>query len=47
MRSPRAERDGFSGKRVLSHLRTKVDRSGKTLFLDDVDCFLHNCAVLP
>lgn len=45
MRSPRAERDRlFRVSESYPILRTKVDRSGKNiLFLDDVDCFLHNC----
>lgn len=45
MRSPREERDRLfrvSGSYPI--LRAKVDKSGKhILFLDDVDCFLHNC----
>ncbi|MDQ7832161.1 MAG: PilZ domain-containing protein [Desulfovibrionaceae bacterium] len=45
MRAPRAERDRlFRVSESYPILRTKVDRSGKNiLFLDDVDCFLHNC----
>jgi Tfp pilus assembly protein PilZ len=45
MRSPRPERDRlFRVSESYPILRTKVDRSGRNiLFLDDVDCFLHNC----
>ncbi|QLA20214.1 hypothetical protein GD604_11035 [Desulfolutivibrio sulfoxidireducens] len=45
MRSPRAERDRlFRVSESYPILRAKVDRSGKNvLFLDDLDCFLHNC----
>ena len=45
MRSPRTERDRlFRVSESYPILRAKVDRSGgNILFLDDLDCFLHNC----
>ncbi|NMC50622.1 MAG: hypothetical protein GYA47_14540 [Desulfovibrio sp.] len=45
MRSPRSERDRlFRASEPYPILRAKVDRSGQgVLFLDDLDCFLHNC----
>jgi Tfp pilus assembly protein PilZ len=45
MRSPRAERDRlFRVSEPYPILRAKVGKAGRhVLFLDDLDCFLHNC----